>query len=149
MKLNVNKKVYLAASLSHDKRATTEQVRQILMSKGFEVYNPVDNVIPNAWDYPNTEWGLMVFTNDVTAIDNSDFVVAISYGRIDDTGGTCWEIGYAYGIGKRVIVVEMNQGVPISLMVSNGSYARVSGIEGIENYDFENFPKLRTNTEQK
>lgn len=145
----MKKKVYLAASLSQDKRETTEKVRQILLKKGFDVYNPVDNFIPNAWDYPNTEWGLMVFTNDITAINNSDIIVAVSYGRIDDTGGTCWEIGYAFGIGKKVVVVEMNQSVPISLMIANGSYARVNGLNGIEGYDFDAMPKLRTNTEQK
>lgn len=144
-----NKKIYLAASLSQDKRETTEKVRQILLKKGFDVYNPVDNFIPNAWDYPNTEWGLMVFTNDITAINNSDIVVAVSYGRINDTGGTCWEIGYAFGIGKKVIVVEMDQSVPISLMIANGSYARVSGLSGIEEYDFGTMPRSRTNTEQK
>lgn len=143
------KKIYLAASLSQDKRETTENIRQILIKKGFEVYNPVDNFIPNAWAYPNTEWGLMVFTNDVTAINDCDLVVAVSYGRINDTGGTCWEIGYAFGIGKNVIVVEMDQTVPISLMVANGSYARVSGLKGIEEYDFGVMPKSRTETEQK
>ena len=143
------KKIYLAASLSQDKRETTEQIRQILLDKGFDVYNPVDNFIHNAWDYPNHEWGLMVFTNDLTAINDSDFVVAVSYGRIDDTGGTCWEIGYSFGIGKKVIVVDMANNTPISLMIANGSYSRVKGVEGIKEYDFDTLPKTRTNTEQK
>lgn len=148
-------KVYLAASLAPEKRAATEEIRQVLLKYGFDVYNPVDNVIPNAWDYPNNEWGLMVFTEDVRAITDCDFMVAISYGREEDTGGTCWEIGYAFGIGKKVIVIEMNPSVPMSLMISNGSYARVQGKTGLQkmldewNCDIADMPKKRTKTEQK
>lgn len=145
----MKRKVYLAASLSNDKRDATEEVRRILSAKGFDVYSPVEHVIPNAWDYPNAEWALMVFANDIAAIDSSDFVVAISYGRIDDTGGTCWEIGYSFGKGKKVVVVDMSSGNPISLMVANGSYARVKGVDGIRGYDFDTMPKTRTETEQK
>ena len=75
-------------------------------------------------------------------------IVAISYGRTKTTSGCSWEIGYAYGIGKKVVVVEMDEG-PQSLMVSNGSYATVKGIEGLMNYDFISMPKLMTEAEQK
>ena len=90
----------------------------------------------------------MVFANDVKAINSADIVVAISYGRTETTSGTNWEIGYAFGIGKKVIVVEMADNV-MSLMISNGCYAVVRGLIGLRDYDFNKMPKLRTETEQK
>ena len=36
-----------------------------------------------------------------------------------------------------------------SLMVANARYATVKGLEGLESYDFEKLPKLRTDTEVK
>ena len=47
-----------------------------------------------------------------------------------------------------MVVVEMDEG-PQSLMVSNGSYATLKGIEGLMNYDFISMPKLMTKAEQK
>ena len=121
--------------------------KSILRNAGHEVYVPVENFIPNAWGYPNTEWGLMVFNSDVQAINKCDVLVLLSYGRM---GTACcnWEAGYAFGIGKKIIVVEMTDEV-MSLMVANGRYATVKGLEGLAGYDWETMPKSRTDTEQK
>ena len=140
-------KIYLASSMSGDKRDNMEKAVQILRDMGHEVYNPCEHVIPHAWDYPNDEWGLMVFINDVSAITDADVVVALSYGRVS-TAGVNWEMGFAFGIGKKVIVVEMTDEV-MSLMVANGRWATVKGLEGLQNYDFSIMPKLRSKTEQK
>lgn len=140
-------KIYLASSMSNEKRTNMENAVQILRAKGHEVYNPCEHVIPHAWDYKNGEWGLMVFTNDVTAIQDADLVVALSYGRMS-TAGVNWEMGFAFGIGKKVIVVEMTDEI-MSLMVANGRWATVKGLDGLKNYDFGTMPKLRTKTEQK
>ena len=35
-----------------------------------------------------------------------------------------------------------------SLMVANGRYATVKGLEGLQEYDFNELPETRTNTEQ-
>ena len=140
-------KIYLAASLDNDKRGDMYNAVDILREKGLDVYSPVEHKIPNAWDYPNNEWGLMVFTSDVTAIQDCDAMVLLTYGRYS-TAGANWEAGYAYGIGKTVIVVEMTDEV-MSLMVANGRYATVKGLRGLADYDFEALPKTRTNTEQK
>ena len=51
-------------------------------------------------------------------------------------------------MGKKVIVVEMNDEIA-SLMVSNGRYATVKGLKGLEDYDWSEMPKTRTDTEQK
>lgn len=140
-------KIYLAASLDTDKREDMYTALEILRNKGYDVYAPVEHFMPNAWDYPNHEWGLMVFESDIQAINNADIMVMLCYGR-NSTAGTNWEAGYAFGIGKKVIVVEMIDDV-MSLMVANGRYATVKGLKQLSLYDFEKLPQLRTATEQK
>jgi nucleoside 2-deoxyribosyltransferase len=142
--------VYLAApfgEVDSEKRFNAEAAAVILRRKGFNVYTPWDYIVPHAWDYPNDEWGLMVFMNDIRAIDEADIVVVLSYGR-ESTAGTNWEAGYAFGIGKMVIVVEMTDEV-MSLMVANGRYATLKGLGGLEDYKWETKPRYRTKTEQK
>lgn len=143
-------KIYLAAPFGEKlskMRSNAISAKELLEDKGFEVFAPWEYCIPHAWEYPNTEWGQMVFTNDVHAIDTCDYVVVLSYGR-ESTAGTNWEAGYAFGIGKKVIVVEMTDAV-MSVMVANGRYATVKGLTGLENYDWKELPKSRTCTEQK
>jgi len=140
-------KIYLAAPLEPKIRRNdmTNVLQELRLQKKFDVYAPIEHIIPNAWDYPNNEWGLMVFAQDVNAIKDCDVMVALSYGRNNTSSGTNWEIGFAFGIGKKVIVVEMdNDDYEMSLMVANGRYATVKGIEGLKNYDWEKMPKSRT-----
>lgn len=143
-------KIYLAApfgTTGSEKRNNAETAARTLRNKGFEVYCPWQNIIPHAWEYPNTEWGLMVFVNDVQAIDAADIVVVLSYGR-ESTAGTNWEAGYAYGRGKKVIIVEMTEQI-MSLMVANGRWATVKGLKALAEYDFHSMPMSRSDTEQK
>ena len=143
----MKRKIYLAVSLDPEKRADAIHARDILRAQDCEVYSPWEHVVTHAWEYPNTEWGLMVFQSDVSAINDSDEVVVLSYGR-ETTAGTNWEAGYAFGIGKKIILVEMTERI-MSLMVANGRYATVKGLEGLKNYDWSKMPKLRSETEQK
>ena len=124
-----------------------QKAKKILLDAGHELYVPLEHFIPNAWDYPNNEWGLMVFTSDINAIDWCDVLVLISYGRMG-TAGSNWEAGYAFAKEKKVIVVEMTNET-MSVMVANGRYATVKGLEGLAEYDWATMPKTRTNTEQK
>ena len=127
-------KVYLATTFNEDLRHDMHTAISVLRNLGFEVYAPVEHTIPNAWDYPNDEWGLMVFENDVEAIKNCDYMVMLSYGResiAGATAGTNWEAGFAFGIGKKVSVVEMTDNI-MSLMVANGRYATVKGLSGLK-----------------
>lgn len=144
------KKIYLAAPFGKpdsNERAWAESAREILSRRGFDVHCPWETIIPHAWDYPNDEWGAMVFACDVDAINRADIVVVLSYGR-ESTAGTNWEAGYAYGIGKKVIVVEMTNKV-MSLMVANGRWATLRGLSDLTSYDFDDMPKKRTKTEVK
>lgn len=142
------KKVYLASPLNQDKREAITLAKGILEAKGFEVYSPVEHVIPNAWDYPNDEWGLMVFTNDYAAITDSDIVVILNYGREGTTLGTGIEQGIAFEASIKVILVEMTEDVQ-SLMAANARYATVQGLEGLKAYDFETMLQTRSKVEQK
>ena len=103
--------------------------------------------IPHAWDYPNKDWGLMVFTVDIQHLEECDAVVVLSYGRYS-TAGTAWEQGYAYARNKKILVVEMNDSIQ-SIMIANGSNASVKGLIGLNNYDLDKFPYTKTETEQK
>lgn len=141
-------KIYLASSLSNENRPHMYEALKRLRESGHDVYGPVEHAIENAWDYSNKDWGRLVFEEDVRAINEADCIVAISYGRSKTTAGSSWEIGYAYGIGKKVVVVEMDNGQQ-SLMVSNGSHATVGGIEGLMKYDFDEMPRQMTEAEQK
>jgi len=145
-------RVYIAApfgtSAPNDKlRQNANEVAQILQDKGCSVYCPWEMHIPHAWDYPNDEWAQMVFITDVTHIDQADLVVVLSYGRTQTTAGTNWEAGYAYGIGKTILLIEMNNEVQ-SLMVANGRYATISDVKALKTLDLENLKPLRTKTEQ-
>lgn len=141
-------RLYVAASLSDDKRQYMHEAVEKLRALGHNVYAPIEHVVENAWDWPNTEWGLQVFRNDVNAIKDSDFVIVLTWGRLDTSSGTTWEQGFAYGVGKKVILVEMDDSVQ-SLMVANGRFATVKGIDGLCGYDFNDPKPLRTETEQK
>lgn len=144
----VNNKLYLAASLDNDKRENILKAKAILANKGFDVYVPMEHILEHSWNWPNAEWGLQIFRNDVEAIKASRIVVVLNYGRIETTSGTTFEQGLAYAYNKLVILVEMTDNVQ-SLMVANGRYATVRGLEGLESYDFEKLPKSRTDTEVK
>lgn len=51
---------------------------------------------------------LMVFTEDISAIDRSDNVVFLNYGCSKTTAGCAWEAGYAFAKDKKVIVVDVH-----------------------------------------
>lgn len=136
-----NKKRFYIASpfFKQENRKNAMNVAEMLRKKGHEVFLPLEHKILNAWDYPNHEWGRLVFENDLYGIHNADIMIVLSYGR-ESTAGTNWEAGYAWGIGKPVIVVEMPGVTLMSLMLANGRTATLKSIEELENYDFETMP---------
>ena len=143
--------IYLASTIGtpgSEYRKNAQGVKEILESLGHEVIAPWKTKIPGAWDISNQEWGLKVFQEDINGMNRSDCVVVLSYGR-ESTAGANWECGYAYGIGKKVIVVEMIPNKIMSLMVSNGCWAVLNGISELKEYDFTLWPRKMTRTEQK
>ena len=144
-------KIYLATPVGDPTdigiRTNAKRAYEILTKKGYDVYAPWMMKIPYAWDYPNKDWGLMVFTVDLQHLEECDIVVVLSYGRYSTTG-TAWEQGYAYARDKKILVVEMNDSIQ-SIMIANGCNASVVGLTGLSNYDLDNFPYIKTETEQK
>jgi nucleoside 2-deoxyribosyltransferase len=141
--------IYLACSFAcsdkdESKRRQNEMSRAevILESYGLDVYVPSRLKIPNAWDYSERDWGLMVFANDLHSLDISDIVVFLSYGKKNNNDGSAWECGYAFAKGKKVIVVSMSTDTE-SLMVMHGSYAQLDGLDGLEQYDFKKMPRTQ------
>lgn len=144
-------KIYLATPVGDptdiDICTNAKRAYEMLTEKGYEVYAPWMMKIPHAWDYPNKDWGLMVFTVDLQHLEECDVVVVLSYGRYSTTG-TAWEQGYAYARDKKILVVEMNDSIQ-SIMIANGCNASVVGLSGLSSYDLDNFPYIKTETEQK
>lgn len=149
-------RVYIATPMSPERREPAIKLAEELRKVGIEVYAPWEHPIEHAWDWPNDEWGLMVFENDIAGIRNAHCVVVLSWGRLGTTQGTAWEQGFAFGIGKKVLFVEMDDSIQ-SLMAANGRYATLKwdGTDPVVKYLVDVFanpeaaPKLRTKTEQK
>lgn len=140
-------KIYLACSFAYEDRELT-QTRKTTMGLfqnhltdlGHEVYNPSQLKIENAWDYSMYDWGNLVFQADKKAIDDADLIIFISHGK-ENNAGSVWEVGYAYALGKKIIMISMNENSPESLMVIHSCHACLKGVEEFWNYDFDNMPK--------
>lgn len=88
-----------------------------------EVYRPGKHHIPNEWGIDIDTWGQCVFTMDVLAIDDCDWMVLADYGRMS-TAGTSWEAGYAFAKRKKILVVRM-PGVTESSLMTQGCAANI------------------------
>lgn len=113
--------VYLAGALfSQDEIERLHKVSKHLRDAGYDVYSPVEHKVDGADNMSNKNWAKAVYGEDIEAILRCDMVVALYDGLISDTG-TAWEIGYAYGKGKCVLlVVDESVAEVNSLMVING-----------------------------
>lgn len=89
----------------------------------FEIYRPGRHKVPNAWGIEMQTWGQCVFTMDVVAIDECDWMVVADYGR-QATAGTAWECGYAFAKGTKILVVRM-PGVKESSLMTQGCAANI------------------------
>lgn len=113
------KKIYLASPLftEHERNNVTKWAKH-LREKGFEVYVPMEHEIENAWSYSNDCWANMVFREDVKAIRECDEVWCLYYGLYSDSG-TAWECGFAYGIEKHVVMIDLaNEEVSLMMVQS-------------------------------
>lgn len=113
------KKIYLASPLFTDEeRIAVRKHAEFQRSLGNEVYVPMEHQIENAWSYVNDEWARRVFNADINAISNCDEVHVIYYGLYSDSG-TAWECGFAYALGKPVIIYPVHDiFAKVSLMVA-------------------------------
>lgn len=105
-------KVYLAAPVVADD-ITKNRVTNVYDTLVHARYPEIDNVfrpgmhkVPNEWGITMETWGQCVFTMDVIAIDEADWIVLCNFGR-NHQGGTSWECGYAFAKNKKILVVNM------------------------------------------
>lgn len=115
-------KFYLAAPVVTNSEKTKREVGKVYerLVDAFtanNVYRPGMHKVPNEWGITMEMWGQCVFTMDVLAIDDSDWVVLCNYGRTGATAGTAWECGYAFAKKKKILVVNMPDVEESSLMV--------------------------------
>lgn len=120
------KKIYIASPFFNNKEKNT--LKEIIDSwkiafPDYEFYIPMEHEIPDGWNMPNHEWAAAVFQEDVEAIRGCDEVWAVYYGLYSDSG-TAWECGFAYGIGKPVLVCPFVENEKNSLMVFQGASNR-------------------------
>ena len=133
------KRVYLASPFFNEREISfVEKVEKILRNKGITVWSPRDNQL-DRHEAGTPEWSLDIFRNDVKFVDWAECVVAIYDGNYMDSG-TAWEIGYAYGTSKPVIVVHVGENS--NLMVHESAHANLT-LEELESYDFELMPSKR------
>ena len=144
-------KVYVAASFAYsdkDKTAQRKQDIEGIVNKiktkyvdCFDFYLPHQLKIVNAWDYSLETWANMVFTHDIEALNDSDLVIFISYGK-ENNAGAVWECGYAFAKQIPVIVIKMTDYIE-SLMVTSSAHAIITQNE-ISQYDFYKLPQYKT-----
>ncbi len=91
-------RVYFAGPLfTTPERIWNAEVTAALRAAGHEVFMPQEKE-------PGLD-GAGIFATDVGGIDWSDGLIAIMDGP-DPDSGTAWEVGYAYGTSKPVILVR-------------------------------------------
>lgn len=116
-------KVYLASPFFNCReREVKAQVKAHLEACGLAVIDPQGGGDPTSWEQHNNQWGAKVFRKDLDRIQEADLVVAIDWGLYGDCG-TAWEIGYAFGLAKGILVIAPDEtlNTPHSLMVTNGA----------------------------
>ena len=112
------KKIYIAGSFSND--VEREQLNTMINTvreenPDAELFIPMLGFIPGGNDkdengeyiMPNYVWARAVFTMDVDAIDSCDEVIALYRGRYSGTG-TAWEIGMAYSLNKKIVLIGLD-----------------------------------------
>ena len=139
--------VYVAASFAYEDREKTNKrkseiedvVSKINLKTNF--YLPHQLKIENAWDISLEEWSRKVFEEDLKALNESDLVIFISYGK-ENNSGSVWEVGYAYAKQIPIVMIKMTNGAE-SLMITNSVRAIIQR-EDISTYDFTTLPEYKT-----
>jgi nucleoside 2-deoxyribosyltransferase len=91
-------KLYFAGPLfTTPERTWNAEVTAALRAAGHEIFLPQEQE-------PGKD-AAGIFAADVGGIDWADGLVAIMDGP-DPDSGTCWEVGYAYGVKKPIVLVR-------------------------------------------
>ena len=91
-------KLYFAGPLfTTPERAWNAEVTAALRAAGHEIFLPQEQGLGKDAEG--------IFATDVGGIDAAEGLVAIMDGP-DPDSGTCWEVGYAYGTKKPIVLVR-------------------------------------------
>ncbi len=123
-------KIYFAAPLfTQAERIWNDQLAAELASFGYDVF------LPQA-DSPQNATSSTIFAADRDGVRDADTVLAIMDGA-DPDSGTCWECGYAYGLGIPVVTVRTDFrgagdfGGRFNLMLSEGAQGSVEVVDSL------------------
>lgn len=131
-------KVYIASPLFND-----EQIARIIDVETLLAVNHIDYFSPRNAQYDSEDEGLnihnakMIFNNNVMEVSHCDTLIAI----LDDKDtGTAWEIGMAYALSKRIILVQFDKDrvSKTNIMLSNCGNGLVHISQLIEEYEGTN-----------
>ena len=146
-------KVYLASPFfSEEQVERVKRVEEALKANPTvtEVFSPRLHQF-NDLPYGTQEWAEFIFKNDVKHVDWADVVVGVhdftgetelhgdKHNHVDS--GTAWELGYAFGTGKPVVMLHELDGI-VNLMLSVSCQAYFKDAEAIKEYDFNEMPKV-------
>lgn len=133
-------RVYLASPFFDDEQILeVEQLEEALKSNPYieEIFSPMRNQYDHL-EFGSYEWRQEIYKNDVRHIDWADIVVSVhDYFEDKTDAGTAWEMGYAYGKGKPVFMLQVKKGVPVNLMLSESIVAYFTDVNDIAEYDFK------------
>lgn len=118
-------RIYLAGPLfTSAEREWNVQLCKLLMGYGFDVWLP-------QLHEPREKTAKAIFEMDVKGLEWAEAVVAIMDGP-DPDSGTCWEVGWAYAMGKPILGVRTDfrgsgEGnlCPYNLMLSESCTKRI------------------------
>lgn len=131
--------IYIAGPFFNDnEREILTRVESVLRNRGFEVFSPREHEVRD--EEPGSgNWCTKVFELDRKAIEECETVVAVYHGNYSDSG-TAWECGFAYGLGKKLIVVHC--GNDANLMVHVSADANIT-IDELETIDLKCIPEKK------
>ncbi|MFX0084244.1 MAG: nucleoside 2-deoxyribosyltransferase [Candidatus Hodarchaeota archaeon] len=114
-------KVYIASPFFNKEQIERLTLVENEIEPRFDAYSPRKQTQFKSGTKPDKKLRQLILDSNLYAIENSDFVIAIT----DDKDlGTLFEVGYAYAIGKPIIYVAFTLGErPFNLMLSETGVA--------------------------
>jgi nucleoside 2-deoxyribosyltransferase len=128
--------IYIAGPFSQKQERESLKEMISIIEKRFgvqgNIYIPMDYKVPDdfqkldgTWNLSNQEWAKRVYESDIKHLNEADIVFALYTGHYCSSG-SIWEIGYACGKEKSVVLyIPEWVNLDVSLMVMNGVYGQL------------------------